>query len=75
MISCNKYTTHRLVLFHQLDSIVPGITSLAPLSLTDILLYGSKDFDFGINHSILTSVIDYIKDTKRFAKLEAFTVS
>ena len=73
MLSCNKYSNHRRNFFAQLNSLVPGITSLAQPLLIDVLLYGSKDYDLDTNNSITTLAINYIKDTKRFLKLEAYS--
>ena len=53
--------------------MVPGITWKPPPALLDVLLYGSKKFDFDTNKGIITSTITYIKDTKRFKKLEAYS--
>jgi hypothetical protein len=73
LLHCNKYANQRHKFFSQLDSLVPGITSLDPSRLYDILLYSSKDYDDVISCNIVTSTIAFIKDTKRFQKLEAYS--
>jgi hypothetical protein len=75
MLFCNKYANHRRLFFAQLDSLVPNITSLPTASLIKVLLYGSKVYHFDTNNSILTYVLKYIKDTKRFLKLEAYSIT
>ena len=74
LLSCNKFACHRRALFADLEAIVPGITSLPPVALGEVLLYGSKDYCFATNSSILSVVLKYIKVSKRFHKLEAYSL-
>ena len=73
LLHCNNHANHRHIFFSQLNSLVPGITSLDPSLFLDILLYGHKDYGDVISCDIVTSTITFIKDTKRFHKLEAFS--
>jgi len=73
LLNCNKYANQRQIFFSQLNSLVPGITSLDPSLFLDILLYGSKDHGDVISCGIVTSTISFIKDTKRFHKLDAYS--
>ena len=74
LLSCSKFACHRRALFADLEAIVPGITSLPPVALGEVLLYGSKDYCFATNSSILSVVLKYIKVSKRFHKLEAYSL-
>ena len=73
MLHCNKYANLRLKLLSQLNYLAPGVTSLDPSLLLDILLYGNKDYSDVISCSIITTTITFIRDTKQFHKLEAFS--
>ena len=73
LLECNRFVTQRNVLMASLSRISPNIDlSISPL-LSDLLLYGSKDYSFYANTDILNATIAYIKSSKRFDTLEAFS--
>ena len=72
LLECNRFVPQRNVLLTFLSSISPTIDTSVSQSLSDILLYGSKDHTFHTNTDILNATIAFIKSSKRFDKLEAF---
>ena len=72
LLECNRYTTQRNVLTTFLSTIVPVLDMSDPESLSDILLYGSKNHSFYTNTDILNATIAFILSSKRFDRLEAF---
>ena len=72
LLECNRFVPQRNVLLTFLSSISPTIDTSISQSLSDILLYGSKDHSFYTNTDILNATIAFIKSSKRFDKLEAF---
>ena len=66
LLHCPNYATLRLKLFDSLRSnnilILPFVKSL----IIEILLYGSERFDEITNKIIISSVIDFIIQSKRF---------
>ena len=66
LLHCPNYATLRLKLFDSLRSnnilILPFVKSL----IIEILLYGSERFDKITNNIIISSVIDFIIQSKRF---------
>ena len=60
---------------HKLRSLNDSnlILSLPPSDLTNLLIYGSKSLKKEVNKFILEASIEFIKGSKRFDKLEAFS--
>ena len=51
---------------NEFSSINPGIISLRPSALLEVILYGDKMLSDNSNQQILTATINYIKNTQRF---------
>ena len=51
---------------NELSSINSGIISLRPSALLEVILYGHKILNDNSNQQILTTTINYIKNTQRF---------
>ena len=51
---------------NEFSSINPGIISLRPSALLEVILYGDKMLNDNSNKQILTATINYIKNTQRF---------
>ena len=73
LLGCSRFTTQRNVLMTSLSQLLPNVDFSVVPSLSNLLLYGSKDFSFYTNTDILNATIAYIKSSKRFDKLEAFS--
>ena len=76
LLSCSKFNNARRTFLSNLDSIVPGSTILLQTDqdkLINIILYGSPELNPELNKIILLSSIAFIKATKRFKKLEAYS--
>ena len=60
-----------------MDSIVQianiDVSKMEIVNLTNVLLYGSNDYNLVINKAILQATITFIKQSKRFKVLEAFS--
>ena len=56
-----------------LSRISPNIDLSNSLLLSDLLLFGSKVYSFYANTDILNATIAFIKSSKRFDTLEAFS--
>ena len=65
-LRCQFFISHRAKLLNSVFNKHPSIQKLSDDNLVDLLLYGSENFDFKINHDILLLTIDYIKATGRF---------
>ena len=50
----------------ELSSIIRGIVSLRRRALVEVVLYGDKMLNDKSNQRILTSSVNYIKNTQRF---------
>ena len=50
----------------KLSSIIRGIVSLRRSALVEVVLYGDKMLNDKSNQRILTSSVNYIKNTQRF---------
>ena len=72
---CPLFATQRATLLTTISRILNNDISILPVShLSTLLMYGSKAYNTITNKLlILEATITYIKRTKRFAKLEAFT--
>ena len=51
---------------NELSSLNAGIISLGPRALLEVILYGDKMLNDNSNQQILTTTINYIKNTQRF---------
>ena len=72
---CPLYSNPRDTLLGTISNTLNNdITVLPHNHLTELLLYGSKSYNVITNKLILESTIRYIKSTKRFKKLEAFSL-
>ena len=75
LLRCPRFSSQRTDLFSKIRSLDSG-SSLISLSLdnfTTALLYGMKKLTASDNKLILESTIDFIRKSKRFSKLEAFS--
>lgn len=73
-LRCPLFAPQRASLFASISDIVnPEIINLPHDHLTSIILFGSKVYKFTTNKSILEASICFIKQTKRFKKLEAYS--
>jgi len=72
-LCCSRYLTQRAILLSNLSDIIASDVSVLPNEhLIHIILYGSNVYNKICNKLILEQSILYIKNTKRFDKLEAF---
>ena len=65
-LQCHYYNNERLVLMNELLNLNIDINNFNDISLTELLLYGAKNFSNDINTSVINVSITYIKSTKRF---------
>ena len=75
LLRCPRFSSQRTDLYSKIRSLDSG-SSLISLSLDDFttaLLYGMKKLTASDNKHILESTIDFIRKSKRFSKLEAFS--
>ena len=73
LLECHRFSTQRNVLMASLARILPNKDILTFPPLSTLLLYGLKDVSFYANTDILNCTIVFIKSSKRFFKLEAFS--
>ena len=74
LLRCPLYTTDRRVLLSNISNVVKNdFTVLPDEYVTRIALYGSNSFNDIANKMIIESTLIYIRSTKRFEILEAFT--
>ena len=69
---CDYFSEQRLTLYESVSNIIPNFNTLSNDNVTHCLLFGVKTLKDDINTKILTATISFIKETKRFDKLEAF---
>ena len=60
------FTPYIISLLNNLRNINLPITTLDSESLTNLLLYGDKNYSYQTNKIILTFTIEFIKESKRF---------
>ena len=65
-LRCQNFDEHRAVLMNELLKIDPDIHLLDEISMTNLLLYGKKNFSNFINSQIIKNSIDYIISSNRF---------
>ena len=63
---CQNFSNQRNVLFDDLNSINPEILKMSENEIVQVLLFGYKSFSKDMNFRIITSSINFIKDSKRF---------
>ena len=75
LLRCPLYVAQRTDLLSSITDIVKNDFTVLPHDfVTRIVLYGSCSFNDIANKMILESTIRYIKRTKRFEVLEAFSI-
>ena len=73
-ICCPRYTILRNTYLSKISDILKSDISVLPDDhLTHVLMYGSNVYNNIINESIIKETIYFIKNSKRFEKLEAFS--
>ena len=65
-LRCQNFDEHRAVLMNELLKIDPDIHLLDEISMTNLLLYGNKNFSNITNSQIIKNSIDYIISSNRF---------
>ena len=65
-LSCPNYSDERLTLLSKIRDINPNILENTNSQITQLFLYGDKNFTVSTNFVILSSTIEYILATKRF---------
>ena len=73
LLECSRFANQRHVLMSSLSRISPNIDLSVSPSLSNLLLYGSKDYSFYANTDILNATVAFIKSSRRFDTLEAFS--
>ena len=73
-LSCPRYNMQRANLLSKVSDIIASDVSILPAPhLINILLYGSNVYNEPVNKQIIEQAITYIKQTRRFNSLEAFS--
>ena len=65
-LHCQNFVTQRLDLMNEIFTLEPNLQNLDEKSLTNVLLFGSKEFGSELNTKILNLSIAFILCTKRF---------
>ena len=65
---CNYYNSARIFFLNDLNSVDRTLLNLSDLSLVNVLLYGSPQFDDSQNAFVLNSSIKYILISERFSE-------
>ncbi len=76
LLSCSKFSNIRTDFISKLSAILPNVPLLFQSDqdkFVNIMLYGSPDLTHQENKHILLHTIAYIRSTKRFKKLEAYS--
>ena len=66
LLHCSDYSMQRSILFDDLNTASINLVPFNPKYLVQILLFGCPNFSFSDNHNIITFVINYIVQSKRF---------
>ena len=66
LMHCSDYSNDRLVMFNSLLQLDISLLPLSPRTLCSILLYGGSEFNYNLNHDILSITVKFIKETGRF---------
>ena len=62
-LRCQNYVSFRTALMNELSSINCEIVFLRPSAFLEVILYGDKTLNDKSNHRILTTAINYIKNS------------
>ena len=75
LLRCSLFSGPRVLFTNTINSILPisTISALTPNELADILLYGSSSLIYSKNKALIQATIRFIKQSKRFKTLEAFS--
>ena len=65
-LHCHFFDNDRIILMNEIFNIDPDINLLDDISISNLLLYGSKKYSNEINKKILEISIKYILTSKRF---------
>ena len=65
-LHCQSFVTQRLDLMIEIFTLEPNLQNLDEKPLTNVLLFGSKEFGSELNTKILNLSIAFILCTKRF---------
>ena len=65
-LHCHFFDNERIILMNEILNIDPDINLLDDISISNLLLYGSKKYSNEINKKILEISIKYILTSKRF---------
>ena len=65
-LHCHYHIDIRKTLFHELQSIDENILNQSDNEIMELLLYGSKKFNFQQNYSLLEFAIKFILKSERF---------
>ena len=65
-LRCQLFQAERLILMNEILNIDPDIHLLDEISISNLLLYGDKKYDFHTNSKILSCSINFILSSKRF---------
>ena len=66
LLSCPNYSDERLTLLSKIRNTNPNILENTNSQITELFLYGDKNFTASTNFVILSSTIEYILTVKRF---------
>ena len=76
LLQCPNYNNQRIRLFIKILVLTNFTIIRKPDEFwTNTLLYGNKTFNESTNIKIMESTIEFVKDSKRFLKIEAFSNS
>ena len=74
LLRCSLYNPYRAIFLRNIAIAVnEGILQLTHDHLSEILLFGSPSFDDSTNKTILINTIRFIKLTRRFKAIEAYS--
>ena len=75
LLRCSNFSGPRVLLTNAINSILPSSTLsvLNPNELVDILLYGSSTLIYSRSKALIQATIRFVKQSKRFKTLEAFS--
>mgnify|MGYP001793358012 CR=1 FL=1 len=65
-LSCSNFTQHRQILLNSLNNLDIDILDYSIKDLSNLLLFGSPNFNDTKNYQILLSSTNYILSSKRF---------
>ena len=70
LISCSNFSTYRDKLFANIEIILHrnNLCLMTVENVVELLIYGHSSLKDSDNANILLATIDYITETKRFAK-------